>query len=69
MEKVLLSVQEVADATGMEVKSVRAAIGRGEIPGRRFGRLIKVPAWWVAEQRLGPDRTRGPEVPAAMAEG
>lgn len=56
--KVLLSVPEVADATGMEVKTVRAAISRGEIPSSRFGRLIKVPLWWVEQQRLGPEKSR-----------
>jgi excisionase family DNA binding protein len=58
MPKVLLSVDEVAEATGMERKSVRAAVERGEIPGKRFGRLIKIPVWWVEEQRHGPDKAR-----------
>lgn len=52
--KVLLSVQEVAKATGLDQKTVRSSIERGEIPGQRFGRLIKVPAWWVREQANGP---------------
>jgi excisionase family DNA binding protein len=52
--KVLLSVQEVAEATGLDVKTVRSSIERGEIPGQRFGRLIKVPSWWVERQRSGP---------------
>lgn len=52
--KVLLSVDEAAAATGLDQKSVRAAVARGEIPGRRIGRLIKIPVWWVEEQRNGP---------------
>ncbi len=56
--KVLLSVPEVADATDMDPKSVRAAIARGEIPSVRFGRLIKVPLWWLEQQRHGPDKAR-----------
>jgi excisionase family DNA binding protein len=52
--KVLLSVPEAAEATGLDVKTVRAAIGRGEIPGQRIGRLIKIPRWWVDQQRQGP---------------
>lgn len=50
----LLSTEEVAEATGLDIKSVRAAIERGEIPARRIGRLIKIPVWWVDEQRTGP---------------
>lgn len=53
-DKVLLSVPEAADATGLDVKSVRAAVARGDIPGQRIGRLIKIPAWWVERQRSGP---------------
>lgn len=51
--KVLFSVQETAEATGLDVKTVRAAIERGEIPGQRIGRLFKVPAWWINEQANG----------------
>ena len=58
MSKALLSPQEIADSTGMEVKTVRAAISRGEIPAQRFGRLIKVPRWWLEEQMTGPARAQ-----------
>jgi excisionase family DNA binding protein len=54
MSKVLATPQEVAEATGMDIKSVRAAIARGEIPSARFGRLIKVPQWWLQQQLHGP---------------
>ncbi len=59
MSKILMSPQEVADATGMEIKTVRGAISRGEIPAQRFGRLIKVPRWWLEDQIRGPARTQG----------
>lgn len=52
--KVFLSVHEAAEATGLNVKTVRAAIERGEIPGQRIGRLFKIPRWWVDQQREGP---------------
>jgi excisionase family DNA binding protein len=52
--KVLLSVEEASAATGLDQKTVRAAVARGDIPGRRIGRLIKIPVWWVEEQRVGP---------------
>jgi len=52
--KVLLSTEEVASATGLDVKTVRAAVERGEVPSCKIGRLIKIPRWWVEEQRNGP---------------
>jgi excisionase family DNA binding protein len=58
MSKVLWSPQELAGVLEMDVKTVRAAIGRGEIPSAKFGRLIKVPGWWVEQQRHGPDQAR-----------
>lgn len=54
--KALLSVAETAAETGLGPRAIRDGIDRGEIPGRRFGRLIKIPAWWVREQRDGPQR-------------
>lgn len=52
--KVLFSVQETSDATGLDVKTVRLGIERGDIPGLRIGRLFKIPRWWVEQQRYGP---------------
>lgn len=54
MSKVLLSVEETAKETGLGPRIIRQAVERGEIPGRRIGRLIKIPLWWVEEQRNGP---------------
>jgi excisionase family DNA binding protein len=56
--KALLSTDEVAKATGLDVKTVRASIARGDIPGQRFGRLIKVPRWWVDQLLHGPTAAR-----------
>jgi excisionase family DNA binding protein len=52
--KALLTVAETAAETGLGERAIRDGIGRGEIPGKRFGRLIKIPLWWVEEQRSGP---------------
>lgn len=52
-DKVLLSAHEAAKATGLNVKTIRAAIERGDIPGQRIGRLFKIPRWWVDQQREG----------------
>jgi excisionase family DNA binding protein len=46
-------VPEVAEATGLNAKTIRASIARGEIPAKTYGRLIKIPRWWVEEQRSG----------------
>ncbi len=50
----LLSVDEVAKALGLNTKTVRAAILDGKIPGARYGRIFRVPRWWLAEQVDGP---------------
>jgi hypothetical protein len=52
--KALLSVAETAKETGLGERAIRVGVGRGEVPGKRFGRLIKIPRWWVDEQRIGP---------------
>jgi excisionase family DNA binding protein len=55
--KVLLSVPEAAEETGLDVKSVRAAVARGDIPGLRIGRLIKIPRYWVDQMAKGDGST------------
>jgi hypothetical protein len=52
-EKILWSVPETAEATGMDVKTVRKQLESGKIPGERFGRIWKVPAWWINRQKDG----------------
>lgn len=56
MSKPLLSVDEtVSELEGaLGPRAIRDGVARGTIPGRRFGRLIKIPRWWVEEQRNGP---------------
>jgi excisionase family DNA binding protein len=56
MAKALLSVAETAEATGLGERAVRDGVATGVIPGKRFGRLIRIPAWWVDEQKFGPRR-------------
>ena len=49
----VMTAAEVAAALGLEVKTVRAAAGRGEIPCRRIGRRMIFPRCaieaWLAE--------------------
>lgn len=52
--KALLSVSETAAVTGLGERIIRDCAARGEIPSQRFGRLIKIPAWWVQAQLNGP---------------
>jgi len=54
LSKVLLSVPEAAAETGLPERTIRLGISRGEIPGRRIGRYVRVPLWWIEEQRNGP---------------
>lgn len=51
-----MTVREVGRATGSNVKTVYAAIDRGDIPFTRLGGKVLVPTAWVAAQaRLGLD--------------
>jgi excisionase family DNA binding protein len=52
-EKVLLSVAETALLLGLDPKTVRKAAAAGEIPSVVIGRLIKVPSWFIRQQRDG----------------
>ncbi|MFI4973928.1 MAG: helix-turn-helix domain-containing protein [Caulobacterales bacterium] len=54
MSKVLLTVAETSAATGLGERIIRDCVARGEIPGQRFGRLIRIPQWWVKEFASGP---------------
>jgi excisionase family DNA binding protein len=53
-ETALIGTPEVARETGLDEKTVRKAIESGQIPAIRFGRVWRVPRWWVNEQRNGP---------------
>jgi excisionase family DNA binding protein len=39
----MMRVEEVAERWDLNVKTVYAMIARGELPARRFGRLMRVP--------------------------
>jgi excisionase family DNA binding protein len=45
---------EVAESTGLTYRQVVALTKSGEIPSRTFGRYIRIPAWWVDENREKP---------------
>lgn len=46
------SPDELADAVGLDRKTVYSSIARGQIPVVRIGRRFLIPAAWV-EQRFG----------------
>jgi excisionase family DNA binding protein len=52
-EKLLLGVPEVAREVGVDPKFIRRGVEEGTIPATRVGRLIKVPMWWIRQQRDG----------------
>ena len=43
-----MSPDEIARATGSNVKTIHAAIRSGEIPATRIGRKLLVPTAWLA---------------------
>lgn len=52
-EKLLLGVPEAARAVGVDPKFIRRGVEEGSIPATKVGRLIKVPVWWIRQQRDG----------------
>jgi excisionase family DNA binding protein len=54
-----LAVSETAKELGVGERAVRDGVARGEIPAVRFGRLIRIPRWWVQSLRTGPSREAG----------
>jgi hypothetical protein len=52
-EKLFFGVPETALLCDLDPKTVRREIERGTIPGQRFGRIWKVPLWWIKQQRDG----------------
>lgn len=52
-ERVAYDVPDVAKALDCNEKTVRKGISDGQIPHFRVGKLIRVPAWWVRQQREG----------------
>lgn len=41
--------EEVAESMSMTYRQVIHLTKKGEIPFRYFGRLIRIPAWWLHE--------------------
>lgn len=56
-QRATFNIPEVARATGLNEKSVRQGIAKGEIPALHVGRRILVPAWWIRQQLEGPNAT------------
>jgi excisionase family DNA binding protein len=52
-EKLLYGVPEAAHELGVDPKFIRRGVEEGVIPATRVGRLIKVPLWWIRQQRDG----------------
>jgi hypothetical protein len=52
-EKLLVSVPYAAKKTGLDERSIRAALESGDIPGKRYGRNWKIPYWWLEQLRTG----------------
>lgn len=52
-EKALWGVPEAAQELGVDPKFIRRGVEGGVIPATKVGRLIKIPLWWIRQQRDG----------------
>jgi excisionase family DNA binding protein len=52
--KALPTVAQTSAATGLGERIIRQCVADGSIPGARYGRLIRIPFWWVQRQLSGP---------------
>jgi hypothetical protein len=50
---------DAGQALGLSRSGTYAAAKKGQIPTVRFGRLKKVPAWFLAQHRDGPVQQHG----------
>ena len=46
-------VSEVCDLLGFSRSKAQRMIAAGEMPALRYGRVIRIPRWWVTEQLEG----------------
>jgi excisionase family DNA binding protein len=53
-ERALIGAPEAARQLGIDVKTVRKMAETGEMPSVRAGRNLKIPAWWLRQQKDGP---------------
>jgi hypothetical protein len=59
-ERVAYSVKETAEAIDADAKTIRKGIAEGKIPSLSLGpRFIRVPAWWIRQQRDGKPPVAG----------
>ena len=58
MPKLLLRVQEAADALGVSRSTVYALVAKDAIPSVRVGRLVRIPVdrlqRWIDQRSTGP---------------
>ncbi len=48
IDRTLLRVSEAAESLGVSRSHLYAAIGRGEVPVIRIGRVARIPAAWLS---------------------
>lgn len=53
LPRVFYSPAEISAMIGIEYRRVMIAIHAGEIPSEKFGRIYRVPAWWVNKHLNG----------------
>ncbi|WP_181778962.1 helix-turn-helix domain-containing protein [Pseudonocardia pini] len=51
LPRTFYDAREVAESIGVGYRQVIELVKRGEIPHRMFGRLIRIPAWWIDEEQ------------------
>ena len=52
-DKLVFGVPEYAGMARVDEKTIRKGIEAQEIPAIRFGRIYKIPRWYVLEQLTG----------------
>jgi hypothetical protein len=52
--KALHGLPYSAGEVGLDVKTLREGCEEGRVPGVKFGRVWKIPDWWIRQFRDGP---------------
>lgn len=55
-------VKEIGDLTGLAVSSLYSLIARGDIPSRKVGNVVLVPASWVDGAGATRSRSRSSKI-------
>jgi excisionase family DNA binding protein len=53
LPRVFYKPSEISAMIGIEYRRVMTTIHAGEIPAEKFGRIYRVPAWWVNKHLTG----------------